>query len=118
MAQSFRHSLARLVALTDSLVSERLVRRLGWLCLSAGLSLSLLVAVAVLVIPGWIPHFGQDFGATWVAARMHLEGDPLLPFDFGAFWARQAAAFGSDWNLLWHYPPTWHLFATPLGQLD
>ena len=90
---------------------------LGRISAGAFLLAALIVLVRVLVEPGWIPHFGQDFGASWIAAGLALDGQATLVFDDAEFFARQAQAFGADDVLLWHYPPTWHLLVTPFGTL-
>lgn len=59
---------------------------------------------------------GMDFVSFWTAARSAVEGDPLLPYDFAAFSARQIELFGLS-KVAFFYPPSWLLYLTPLGLL-
>jgi len=59
-----------------------------------------------------------DFTAFWAAAKLAVAGMPLAAFDPNAL--RAALALPSDappGDLLWLYPPAWHVVVLPLGLL-
>jgi hypothetical protein len=59
-----------------------------------------------------------DFVAFWAAAKLALAGQPLAAFDPDTL--RAALALPPDAppaDLLWLYPPTWHIAILPLGFL-
>ena len=59
-----------------------------------------------------------DFTAFWAAAKLAIEGDAISAFDPNAL--RAAQALPSDHppgDLLWLYPPAWHMVIIPLGLL-
>lgn len=60
-----------------------------------------------------------DFAAFWAAAKLALSGPAISAFDAQTLFAAQS--LGSEvpfnFNVLWHYPPTFHLLILPLGLL-
>jgi hypothetical protein len=59
-----------------------------------------------------------DFTAFWAAAKLALAGDAVSAFDPNALRAAQALPSGTpEGDLLWLYPPAWHIAIMPLGYL-
>jgi len=99
-----------------------LIRRFAWI--AAGLMALVLVGQA-----GWLVakvngagFDGQairlDFTAFWGASRLALEGRATAAFDPDQF--RAALMLSSDeapGDMLWAYPPAWHLAVLPLGLM-
>lgn len=59
-----------------------------------------------------------DFTSFWAAARLALAGDAASAFDVNVL--RDAQQLPSDTpagDILWHYPPGWHILIVPLGLL-
>ena len=59
-----------------------------------------------------------DFTAFWAAAKLAVAGDAASAFDPNVL--RAAQQLPSDQppgDILWHYPPAWHIIIMPLGLL-
>ena len=102
--------------------SAPLIRRFAWLA-AALMALAFLANTARMVIEINAPGFdGQavqiDFTAFWAAARLALAGNPVAAFDPDLLRAAQALPSGQPpGDLLWLYPPAWHIVILPLGYL-
>ena len=69
------------------------------------------------LIGGGLP-LGRDFAAFWSASALALAGAPEAIFDIARLHAAEIAAVdGPVPAIAWHYPPTFLLFALPLGML-
>jgi len=85
------------------------------------------VAVAIYVVSvvvriNWPGYQGDavkiDFAAFWAAAKLALAGEALAAFDIGRL--QVAMALPPDTpggEMLWLYPPGWHMLITPFGLL-
>ena len=108
---------AEILKRIEERISPDRLKGLGLITLvAAGLS-CLAIAARLALDPGWVPDFGQDFEAFWIAARLGLEGRAADAFDPNLFGALQKEAFAHDDMLLWHYPAPWHALILPLGLL-
>ena len=89
--------------------------------------------VALLCITAWIhgsyqvlndpAHAGRnldiDFSVYWAAARMGLAGDWMGPFDSAKLSEARLIPLGREaFEMLWFYPPAYHLLIAPLGYLS
>ena len=97
-------------------------------------ALALLVAaVAILCIAAWIHGSYQvlhdpahaernldiDYSVFWAAARMGLAGDWMGPFDTAKLSEARLIPLGREaYEMLWFYPPSYHLLIAPLGYLS
>ena len=102
----------------DEGVTARRLHLVGWLALAVGALCIFAVTGKLLSDANWIPHFGQDFSASWMAATLSLEGRPEAAFDVPLFAGLEQRLFGHSDTLLWHYPPTYLTLVSPLGALD
>ena len=99
-----------------------MIRRFAWLA-AAMMAFALLANTAKMVIEINAAGFdGQaiqiDFTAFWAAAKLALAGDAASAFDPNLL--RAAQQLPSDQppgDLLWLYPPAWHIVIMPLGLL-
>ncbi|HUF88343.1 MAG TPA: glycosyltransferase family 87 protein [Thermohalobaculum sp.] len=98
------------------------LRRFGWTV--AGVMAFAYVSFAMQMLievnaPGFAGEAVRiDFTAFWAAAKLGLAGTPLAAFDPDTL--RAALALAPDTppgDLLWLYPPAWHLAVMPLGLL-
>ena len=91
--------------------------------LLAALAILNVAFAAVLIVPSYVtlevPGQIPDFAAFWAAARLALEGTPVLAYDWQAHRATEVAGLGHDFDgwMPWHYPPPVLLAVTPLGTL-
>ncbi len=97
--------------------------RLFALMWAALMAIAFLAYTAKMVIEINAPGFdGQaiqlDFTAFWAAAKLAVAGDAISAFDPNVL--RAAQQLPSDQppgDLLWLYPPAWHIVIVPLGYL-
>ncbi|MBO0343719.1 DUF2029 domain-containing protein [Roseibium sp. CAU 1637] len=99
VARFYRSEIAKAVA---AFVIVIYMGRLGW-------------DIANMFIGDGKPFFA-DFISFWTAAHSAVGGDPVLPYHYEDFSARQKEL------MVWHkfaffYPPTWLLYILPLGFL-
>ena len=91
----------------------------------AALTMALIVVgygISVVIRVNWPGYGGDtiviDFAAFWAAAKLALAGNPLAAFDPVVLDAVMAAPSDSgEGNMLWLYPPAWHIVITPFGLL-
>ena len=93
-------------------------------CVVAGISLTCIVVwmIACYQLLADPAHGGRnldiDFSVFWSAARMGLEGDWLGPFDTAKLSEARLIPLGREaYEMLWFYPPTYHLLIAPVGYL-
>ncbi len=97
-------------------------RRFAWLA-AAVMTVVYLAFVAQMIAEIAAPGFGGeairfDFTAFWAAAKLALAGEPEAAFDPERLHAAMALPPGlPPGDLLWLYPPGWHMAVAPLGAL-
>jgi hypothetical protein len=98
------------------------IRRFALLA-AAVMAFAFVLNTAKMVIDINAPGFdGQaiqlDFTAFWAAAKLALAGDAVSAFDPNVLRAAQQLPFSQPpGDLLWLYPPAWHIVIMPLGLL-
>jgi hypothetical protein len=92
--------------------------------LAAGLMVfAFLANTAKMVVEINAPGFdGQaiqiDFTSFWAAAKLGLAGDAASAFNVDLLRdAQQLPSDNSSGDILWHYPPGWHILILPLGLM-
>jgi len=99
-----------------------LIRRFALLA-AALMAFAFLANTARMVMEINAPGFdGQaiqlDFTAFWAAAKLAVAGDAVSAFDPNLLRAaQQLPSDQSPGDLLWLYPPAWHIVILPLGYL-
>lgn len=77
-----------------------------------------LVASATAMVDVFGKPLGYDFITFWGASHLTLQGDALAVFDHNAIlMAEQVAVPANEQVFLWHYPPIYQMFVTPLALL-
>ncbi len=93
--------------------------RLSAIMMALGVAIYVVSVVVKINAPGYQGEAVQiDFAAFWAAARLALAGEPLAAFDIGRL--QVAMALPPDTpggEMLWLYPPGWHMVITPFGLL-
>lgn len=99
------------------------IRRFAWLA-AAVMALAFLAHVARTIAEINAPGFGGeavrlDFTAFWAAAKLALAGDAAAAFEPDRL--REALSLPPGMppgDLIWLYPPAWHMAVAPLGLLS
>ena len=99
------------------------LRRFGWLA-AAVMAIAYVAFVWQMIAEVTAPGFGGaairiDFTAFWAAAKLAVAGEPTAAFDADRL--RAAMALPPELppgDLLWLYPPGWHMAIAPLGALS
>ena len=98
------------------------IRRFAWIA-AAVMAAAWLAFVARMIAEIAAPGFGAeairiDFTAFWAAAKLALAGEPMAAFEPDRLRAAMALPPGMPpGDLLWLYPPGWHMAVAPLGAL-
>tara|TARA_R110000824_G_scaffold118960_13_gene271879 strand:- start:13658 stop:14884 length:1227 start_codon:yes stop_codon:yes gene_type:complete len=77
-----------------------------------------LVTTATDMVDVFGKPLGSDFITFWGASHLTLQGDALAVFDYKSILiAEQVAVPANEMVFLWHYPPIYQMFVTPLALL-